>query len=407
MSRRTAMLCVLIAMFFFSFFYRTSPAVIAPYLSREFSLGAERLGLLSSIFFAVFAAVQVPLGPALDFIGPRRVIASLGTLGALGSLIFALAPSFNVCLIGRGLIGLGMSCMYMGTLTVVANWFPPRSFATVTGIVASLGNAGALTATLPLALLAASLGWRGSFLLFASINLVLAALVWVIVRDRPFPSLAARGRGEFKLVQAFRAVLGNSSFWSIAFLNFFTAGSFLAIQGLWGGPFLMDVFGLTPVGAGTILSSIAAGYIVGCPLTGTISDRLVASRKKLTVAVLSIYLVPLLLLCAFLQPGRSVYLVPAYFSLGLFASGSVLFITHLKELFPPQIVGTALSCSNFFAIGGAGVLQYLMGWIIERHPSVNHVYPLEAYREAFMLLLVGMILSLLFYLRTEEVSPKR
>ena len=169
----------------------------------------------------------------------------------------------------------------------------------------------------------------------------------------------------------------------------------------------MDVFGLTPVGAGTILSSIAAGYIVGCPLTGTISDRLVASRKKLTVAVLSIYLVPLLLLCAFLRPGRSVYLVPAYFSLGLFASGSVLFMTHLKELFPPQIVGTALSCSNFFAIGGAGVLQYLMGWIIERHPSVNRVYPLEAYREAFMLLLVGMILSLLFYLRTEEVSPKR
>ena len=408
MSRRTAMLSVLIAMFFFSFFYRTSPAVIAPYLSREFSLGAERLGLLSSIFFAVFAAVQVPLGPALDFIGPRRVIASLGSLGALGSLIFALAPSFEVCLIGRGLIGLGMSCMYMGTLTVVANWFPPRSFATVTGIVASLGNTGALTATLPLALLAGSIGWRGSFLLFAIINLILAILVWVIVRDRPSPSrVPARSPGKFGLIQAFRAVFGNSSFWSIALLNFFTAGSFLAIQGLWGGPFLMDVFGLTPVGAGTILSSIAVGYIVGCPLIGTASDRLVASRKKLTIGVLSMYLLPLLLLCAFLRPDRSAYLLPAYFALGVFASGSVLFLAHLKELFPPQIVGTALSCSNFFAIGGAGVLQYLMGWIIERHPAANRVYPLEAYREAFLLLLVGMILSLILYLRTREGCQKK
>ena len=145
MNRRTAMIGVLIAMFFFSFFYRTSPAVIAPYLSREFSLGAERLGLLSSIFFSVFAAAQIPLGPALDFIGPRRVITVLGAVGALGSLIFALAPSFDICLLGRGLTGLGMSCMYMGTLTIVANWYPPRSFATVTGIVASLGNAGALS----------------------------------------------------------------------------------------------------------------------------------------------------------------------------------------------------------------------------------------------------------------------
>lgn len=404
MNRRTAMVGVLIAMFFFSYFYRTSPAVIAPYLSREFSLGAERLGLLSSIFFTVFAAVQIPLGPALDFIGPRRVITVLGAVGALGSLIFALAPSFDICLLGRELIGLGMSCMYMGTLTIVANWYPPRSFATVTGIVASLGNAGALAATLPLALLAGSMGWRRSFLLFAGINLILAILVWIMVRDRPSTATPhfTPPPQKFTLGQAFRTVLGNSSFWAIAILNFFAAGSFLAIQGLWGGPFLMDVFGLTPVGAGSILSSIAFGYIIGCPLTGMISDRLVASRKKLTSIVLSIYLLPLLLLCTFLQPGRSFLLFPVYFSLGLLASGPVLFLAQLKELFPGQIVGTALSCNNFFAIGGAGVLQYLMGWIIERHPSVGRVYPIEAYREAFFLLLAGLIVSFVLYLRTTE-----
>ena len=78
MNRRTAVIGVMIALFFFSFFYRTSPAVISPYLAREFSLGAERLGLLSSIFFLVFAAAQVPLGPALDFIGPRKVVRSWG-----------------------------------------------------------------------------------------------------------------------------------------------------------------------------------------------------------------------------------------------------------------------------------------------------------------------------------------
>ncbi len=404
MSRRTAMIGVLITMFFFSFFYRTSPAVISPYLAREFSLGAERLGLLSSIFFIVFAAVQFPLGPALDLIGPRRVVTILGAIGALGSLIFALAPSFNVCLVGRGLNGLGMSCMLMGTLTVVANWYPPRSFATVTGIVASLGNTGALIATLPLALLVLSIGWRGSFIFFSAVNAGLSILVWILVRDRPpgtpLPSPAISRKRE--LGKAFQAVLGNGSFWWIAILNFFTVGSFLSVQGLWGGPFLMHVFGLNPVSAGTILSFIAIGYIIGCPLTGMIADRFISSRKKPTLIVLSIYVVPLLLLCTFLKPAQTPYLLPVFFSLGLFASGSVLFLAHLKELFPPEIVGTALSCSNFFAIGGAGFLQYLMGWMIERHPSVGGVYPLQAYRQAFFLLAAGMIVSLLLYLRTEE-----
>ncbi len=410
MDRRTAVIGVMISLFFFSFIYRTSPAVISPYLAREFSLGAERLGLLSSVFFLVFAAAQVPLGPALDFIGPRKVVSVLACLGALGSLTFALAPTYGVAVLGRGLNGLGMACMYMGTLTLAANWYSPRSFATVAGVVSALGNTGALIATLPLALLAASLGWRGSFLLFAAFNLLLAVLAWAIVRDRPDSpaSPVSPPADSFSLSRAFRVVLGSFSFWSIALLNFFFAGSFLAVQGLWGGPFLMDVFGLTPVQAGPVLSGIAIGYIVGCPLTGMISDRLVSSRKKLTLAVLSLYLVPWVLLGNVLLPGREALLYPVYLAIGLFASGSVLFITHLKELFPARIVGTALSLSNLFAIGGAGILQYLMGGIIELHPPVGRAYPLEAYREAFLLPLAGMIVSLVLYLRTAEkpVSPK-
>jgi sugar phosphate permease len=401
------MLAVMVSLFFFSFFYRTSPAVISPYLLRDFSLGAEKLGLLSSIFFIVFAVAQVPLGPALDFIGPRKVVSVLGTLGALGSLTFALAPSYGVCLLGRGLTGLGMSCMYMGSLTIVANWYSPRQFATLTGIVSSLGNTGALTATIPLALLAGSLGWRGSFHLFAAVNLLLAVLAWVVIRDRPAraanqPVLPPE---DFSLGKAFRAVLGTSTFWFIATLNFFTAGSFLAFQGLWGGPFLMDGFGLSPVEAGSILSMIAFGYIIGCPLTGAISDRLVPSRKKLTLILLSLYLVPLLSLSFFLGPGRDYLLFPVFFSIGLFASGVVLSIAHLKELFPSRIVGTALSLNNLFAIGGAGVLQYLMGWVIERHPAAGRVYPIEAYREAFLLLLGGMGGALLLYLRAKNSPP--
>ncbi len=407
MNRRTLMFFVLAGMFFFSYLYRTAPAVIAPYLSQEFSLGAERLGLLSSIFFYVFAAAQIPIGPALDSIGPRIVVTFLGMIGACGSLLFALGPSYNICLLGRGLTGLGMSGMLMGTLTVVANWYPPQSFATRAGLVVALGTLGALVGTFPLAVLVGHIGWRGSFVLFFAVNLILAIGVWATVRDHPPSSPVTPGlsKEKFKVAEAIRMVLGTPSFWPISILTFFTIGSFLAILGLWGGPFLMDVFGMTPVGAGSILSWIAMGYIMGSPLVGWVSDRWALPHKKVVLVLLSAYLIPLGLFSTYLSPSSATLVVPAYFFLGLFASGIIVLMTHLKELFPPQIVGTALTFNNFFAVGGAAVLQHLMGLLLERTPRIGKVYPLEAYQGAFLLLLGGMVISLLLYSRVK--SPRQ
>lgn len=404
MGRRSTMMAVLIAMYFFSYYYRISPAIMAPYLMQEFSIGAERLGILASIFFYVFAFAQFPLGPALDSIGPRKVISTLSAVGALGSLIFGLAPSFTICLFGRALLGLGMSCMYMGNLVVVAIWYPPRSFALLAGLVSALGNTGALTAAVPLALLAESVGWRTTFLIFAGINLLLAFSIWLTLRDRPprqenGPPPAA---GRYAASQAYRRVLSTPSFWGIATMNFFTTGSFFAIQSLWGGTFLMDVFGMRPREAGWLISCLTAGFIVGSLVTGKISDYWGISRKRQALITLGLYLIPLLLIGTTLRPGGETLLYPAYFATGFLASGGLLIWAHLKELFPGQIVGTALTLGNFFAVIGIAMLQYLMGWLIGRHPAVGGVYPAEAYQDAFFLLVAGMAAALILYSRTRE-----
>ncbi|MGA2958926.1 MAG: MFS transporter [Thermodesulfobacteriota bacterium] len=406
MGRRSTMLAVLIGMYFFSYYYRISPAVIAPYLTHEFSLGAERLGLLASIFFYVFAFAQFPLGPALDSIGPRRVISALSAIGALGSLIFALAPSFTICLFGRALLGLGMSCMYMGNLMVVAIWYPPRLFATLTGLVSALGNTGALTAAVPLALLAESVGWRTSFLIFAGINSLLALSIWLTVRDHPprQGNDAPPAPQKYAASQAYRRILSTPSFWGIAVMLFFTTGSFFSIQSLWAGTFLMDVFGMRPREVGWLISCLTAGFIVGSLLTGKISDHWRISRKRQALITMGLYLVPLLLIATTLRQGRESLLYPVYFATGFFASGGVLIVAHLKELFPRQIVGTALALGNFFAVIGIATLQYLMGWLIERHPAVGGVYPAEAYRDAFFLLFAGMAAALIFYSRAREIT---
>jgi predicted MFS family arabinose efflux permease len=322
----------------------------------------------------------------------------------VGSLIFALAPSFAVCLFGRALLGLGMSCMFMGNLMIVALWYPPRLFTTLAGLVSALGNTGALTAAIPLALMAESVGWRASFLIFAGINAILALFIWLVVRDHPpseetgHPPL----REKYALGQAYRIILGTPSFWGIATLNFFATGSFFSIQSLWAGTFLMDIFGLNPTEAGWLISCLTAGFIVGSVLTGNIADRWRVSRKRQALITLGLYLIPLLLLSTAVRQGREFLLYPVYFATGFFASGIVLPLAHLKELFRQQIVGTALTLSNFFGVMGIAVLQYLMGWLIERYPPIGGVYPAEAYRDAFFLLVAGLAVALISYSRTRE-----
>lgn len=185
---------------------------------------------------------------------------------------------------------------------------------------------------------------------------------------------------------------------------FFATGSFFSLQSLWGGTFLMDVFGMRPREVGWLISCLTAGFILGSLLTGRISDRFRISRKRQALITMGLYLIPLLLIGTKIRPGRESLLYPAYFALGFLASAGILIVAHLKELFPRQIMGTALALGNFFAVIGIATLQYLMGWLIERHPAVAGVYPPEAYRDAFFLLVAGMAGAMTLYSRTRETA---
>jgi MFS family permease len=70
----------------------------------------------------------------------------------------------GVAVVGQALIGIGCAPVFMGTLVVLARWYPPGRFATLGSLVLAGGNAGTLLGTTPLAVAAQTLGWRGAFL---------------------------------------------------------------------------------------------------------------------------------------------------------------------------------------------------------------------------------------------------
>jgi MFS family permease len=148
---------ILSSLFVLSMFFRVANAVIAPNLIQDLGLNAETLGILGGAFFYSFALLQIPMGPMLDRIGPRIVVTVFPLIGALGAFLFAFGRSFTVALLGRILIGAGMSCVLMGTMKVFTLRFPPEKFATLVGITFSIGALGNIFVTSPLAYLASTI----------------------------------------------------------------------------------------------------------------------------------------------------------------------------------------------------------------------------------------------------------
>lgn len=359
-------LCCLV--FLLSMFFRVSAAVISPKLAAEFGLDSADLGRLSGAFFYAFAACQIPVGLAIDRLGPRRVVAVLALVGAAGSLVFATAGGFGAALTGRVLLGVGMSSNLMGPLALLAAWFPPNRFATLSGTIVAIGSAGMLLAATPLALLAEWLGWRYSFLVMSGLTAVLGGAFYLVIRDHPAgaePPPKPTGNPLAGLGRLIRL----PAYWAISLATFIRYGSYMALQGLWLAPLMTFGLGLSMVQAANGLLAMALGQMAGLPLFGVLSDRVLRSRKWTILPSLAVMTGAVLALLA-VQRGLGLGWVMALcFFIGLAAAPGQIMYAHIKELVPSGRIGTAMTGINMFTMLGPAAMMEVMGWVMTGEPA--------------------------------------
>src|SRR5205814_1741845 len=246
--------------YFLSFFFRNVNAIISKDLAAEFALTPADLGFLTSMYLLAFAAFQLPLGVLLDRYGPRRVVAALLLSAAAGALVFALARDLATLSIGRAFIGLGVSAGLMGAIKAFSLWFPLSRLATLNGFYLAFGRLGSLAATAPAEAVVESLGWRGMFYILSAMSLAAAALVFVVVPEKPLPGHGATLRAQ---IAGFGRIFSTPAFWRIALPAVIGQGAYIALQGLWLGPWLYDVAGQQRHQVANYLLVTALGYIAG------------------------------------------------------------------------------------------------------------------------------------------------
>lgn len=398
LRRRWIILGIVALAYILSFFQRFAPAGIAQDLAASFQTSAASLGVLAATYFYVYTVMQVPTGILVDTLGPRRILALGGVVGGLGSLLFGFAPSLELALIGRTLIGLGVSVTFIAMLKLVAVWFEENRFATIVGICMLIGNMGSVLAGAPLSGLAQATGWRGVFIGVGIVSLVLGLLCWLIVRDSPS---AANGTPRHRfdrtvVLSGLLSVLKNRATWPVVIVNTGTSGAFFTFAGLWATPYLVQVHGMERSVAANHLSLWFGGFAIGCLFIGGLSDRL-GRRKPVLIATSHLYvLLWLVLLSCMTMPLGMSYALFAL--LGLSTAGFSLTWACSKEVNPPLLSGVSTSIANMGGFFCAAIMQPVVGWIMDlgwqgEMISGARLYSVEVWRHGLLALVLCAVVG--------------
>lgn len=394
------------------FFQRVAPAVMVDELMRDFRIGGALLGNLSAAYFFSYTVMQIPSGLLADGIGPRRLSASAALLAAVGTLMFGLADQLWVAFAGRLLVGAAVGVAFVTCMKLAGHWFPANRFATVTGVALLLGNLGGVLAGVPLAEAVRLFGWRTSMAASAVCTFAVAAAIWMAVRDDPsergfasFLHASAAERGSLPPLRALRTVSARRETWLLLAAGGLSAAPVMVFAGLWGVPYLTQVYGLGRAQAAALTSTMLVAWAVGAPALGGLSDAL--GRRRLPYLAANV--ASATLWGAFLFRGDipRLALYPLFAAIGFTSGAMIIGFAHSREANHPGATGAASGVVNLGPLGFAAVLQPFLGSILDRHWNgvLVHgarIYDANAYSAAFLWLFVSSCLSIAAVYFTRE-----
>jgi len=355
-------------------FYRAFLAVLTPALEADLGATSADFSYASGLWFLIFAAMQIPVGEALDRIGPRiTTVVLFATGGAGGALLFAVAQTPAHISWAMALIGIGCSPVLMAAYYIFAKMYPAAMFSTLAGAMIGFGSLGNLASSVPLAWTVETFGWRETMFGLAVLTLLVSVALWLFMQDPPKQTTSG-SRGSVLDVLKIKAL------WLIFPMLFVNYAPAAGLRGLWIGPYGTETFEATTavIGQMTLVMGLAmvAGNFVYGPL-----DRIFGTRKWIVFWGNALGAVGCFALYA-LHGTTTVWTVTALFAVvGLCGSSFPMIVAHARPFFPENLTGRGVTLVNLFGIGGVGVMQFVTGRLVTSWEGGAH--PDAAYQNLF------------------------
>lgn len=378
---------------FISYLYRTINAVIYEDLSRDLSLPAESMGLLTGAYFLTFAAAQLPLGVMLDRYGPRSVQGPMLLVAAAGSVIFALSYSEWGLLLGRGLIGLGVAGSLMSAIKACSIWLPIERLPLSTACLLSVGGLGAMASTAPLHAALTWVTWREAFLLLAGFTVVVSAVIHLFVHGAYTP----KDTKFSDMCSAVGRLYCSWTFWRLGLYSVFAHATYMAILALWMAPWLRDVAGLSSKDMANALMYGTVAMVAGSLSFGWLTDYL----RKFGVQPIMVCgggVVAFVVFQVLMISGLPISPILITVGFSFFGTATTMNYAIVAQSVASDLAGRVSASFNLVVFLLAFAVQWLVGGVIDYWGSVGEGYPVEAYQWSLGLLIALQVPGLLLWL---------
>ena len=381
--------------YFLSYLYRSTNAVLAPYLSSDLNLNAEQLGLITSAYFLTFGLFQLPLGVLLDKYGARKVQSILFLIAAIGAILFSLGNDVWSLVTARGLIGLGVSGALMAAFKAFAVWFPKERLPLLIGLFMSAGGMGAIVASTPLEMALQITDWRGVYLFIGIVTIFVGVLIFFIVPEKRENS---DNEKPLPVLKVLKHIYISYAFWRIGPLSGIAGGTGLAILGLWAGPWLSDIGKFNKNEIANILFISTIMMTIGTTSLGIITDYL----RKFNISpvavmggALFVFIIPLTIITFGIMP-KAIW---PWVILSITSLAATLAYAGLSQHFPTSYAARASTAINLICFLMAFIAQYAIGFIMQLvEPGKQSGYSIKAYQAGFGLFLGLLIICYIIFI---------
>lgn len=400
------LMCALGAVFYcYEYYLRVAPSVIQPELMATFNITQAGLGALIAYYYLAYVPLQIPVGLMMDFWGPRRVLTFACFLCALGTFLFAWTDILWVAKTGRFMLGFGSAFAYIGVLKIAHLWLPRKYFAMVAGLCTALGMIGAMSGGVLMAKFIKIAGWQQALTTSAIVGLVLAVVLWAVIRDKSDREFITRGRASRSGTTIWKELLEvvkTKQLWINGAIGCLTFLPLTAFAEFWSVAYLEKI-GLEKEWAALASSMVFLGFAVGGPIWGRTSDLIQSRRLPLMLGSITSAAVAVALLIA---PIHNVYILfTVLFLLGLFASAQILVFAIGEDICRPGMTATTVSFTNFLVMLGGIGMQPLVGIFLDKLQTTNShgqtIVSITDFKLALLVMPIGLVTAtiLCFFLK--------
>lgn len=375
---------VALLVYLLAVFHRSSLAVAGLDAADRFHISAAQLAVFTMLQLLVYAAMQIPVGLLVDRFGPRRVLLTGALTLTLAQAGFAFADTYALAIVARLFVGVGDAMTFICVLRLVNTWFAPRRVPLMTQLTGVLGQLGAIIAAVPMTWALGHLGWTKSYLLAASLGIVLSIALVIVVHDAPKTRSTS---GPAMSMTHIRRSLGASwaqpgtrlGFW----IHFSTQFSATTLGLLWGYPFFVRGEHRSDHVAGALLTLMVVAVMTAGPVLGWTITRHPWHRSTLVLSIVSAIVVIWTIVLAWRGPAPLWLLALLVVIVGVGGPASMIGFDLGRTSNPADRMASATGIINQGGFIASLLLVVAIGLVLDwRTPGNSTAYTPSAFRWA-------------------------